>query len=219
LRQFSRFATWPAERLEVPLRPFVAEVSRVDPARMLDLEIRVTNEKLDLLAGAHERAVVAACRAAQSRQLRTPRLRLPRGGTLSYHVGRESAERVTRDYEARARSQRLASSMVDELRQRMRGVLEHRRATEFRSWSLCPGPVSLFIDVRDALKLAPQWGDTMVPLTKKFQVAIGDNAVAALAPATQTKASSVIRWCSKSDVVGVAAQESRSWTDTVGDED
>ena len=99
--------------------------------------------------------MVATCRAAQSLQLRAPRLRLPRGGTPSYQAGRDDAERVTRDYEARARNQRMASSLVDELKQRMRGMLELRGATEFGGWSLGPGSVSLFIDVRDALKLAP----------------------------------------------------------------
>lgn len=218
LRRFSRFTTWAAERLEVPLRPFVVEVGRVDPARMLDLEIRVTDQKLALLAGTHERVVVRTCRAVQSLQLRAPRLRLPRGGTLPYRAGRDDAERVTRDYEERRRNQRMASSLVAELKQRMRGVFELRGATEFRAWRLGPGPVSLFIDVRDALMLVPQWADTMVPLTKNFRLAIGEDAVASLAPATNTKASSVIRWCSKSDMVGVAAQEWRWWTDST-DED
>lgn len=58
----------------------------------------------------------------------------------------------------------------------------------------------------------------MVPLTKKFQLAVGEDAVAALTPVTNTKASSVIRWCSKSDVVGVAAREWRWWTEST-DED
>ena len=125
---------------------------------------------------------------------------------------------VTRDYESRVRTQRMASSLVGELKQRMRGVLELRGATAFKAWSLAPGPVSRSIDVRDALNLAAPWADTMVPLTKKFQLAIGEDGVAALAPATNTKSSSVIRWCSKSDAVGVAAQESRWWVDS-SDED
>ena len=58
----------------------------------------------------------------------------------------------------------------------------------------------------------------MVPLTKRFQLAIGEEAIAALALAINTKASSVIRWRPKSDVVGIAAQESRWWTDST-DED
>jgi hypothetical protein len=57
----------------------------------------------------------------------------------------------------------------------------------------------------------------MIPLTKKFQLAIGEDAVAALTPATNAKSSSVIRWCSKSDLIGVAAQESRWWSDSEED--
>jgi hypothetical protein len=59
----------------------------------------------------------------------------------------------------------------------------------------------------------------MIPLTKRFQLAIGEDGVAALAPATNTKPSSAIRWCSKSEVVGVAAQESRWWTDPEDEQD
>jgi len=217
MRRFSRFATWDSERLEVSLRSFVRELVRVDPARMLELEMRVTKEKLDLLDGPQER-LLARCRATRSLQFHAPRLRRPRGESLSYEVGRDDADRVTRDYESRARTQRMASSVVGELKRRMRGVLELRGATAFKTWSLAPGPVTRSIDVREALDLAAPWGDTMVRLTKKFQLAIGEDGVAALAPATNMKSSSVIRWCSKSDVVGVAAQELRSWVDS-SDED
>ncbi len=218
MRRFSRFATWDSERLEVPLRPFVRELVRVDPARMLELEIRVTKEKLDLLDGPSER-LLAKCRTTQSLQFHAPRLRRPRGDKLSYDVARGDADRVTRDYESRARTQRMVSSLVGELKQRMRGVLELRGATAFKAWSLAPGPVSRSIDVRDALDYAPSWADTMVPLTKKFQLAIGEDGVASLAPAMNAKSSSVIRWCSKSDVVGVAAQESRWWVDSTDDDE
>ena len=217
MRRFSRFATWDSERLEVPLRSFVRELVRVDPARMLEVEIRVTKEKLDLLHSPHDR-LLAGCRATQALQFHAPRLRRPRGGSPSYDIARDDADRVTRDYESRVRTQRMASSLVGELKQRMRRLLELRGATAFKAWSLAPGPVSRSIDVRDALDLAPPWADMMVPLTKKFQLAIGEGGVAALAPATNTKSSSVIRWCSKSDAVGVAAQESRWWVDS-SDED
>jgi hypothetical protein len=216
MTRFSRFAAWDMERLEVPLWAFVAEVERVDPARMLDLDTRVTKEKLDLLNGGVDR-VLKACRTSQSPCLRTPRMQRARGVTLSYDVSRKDTERVTRDYESRARDHRMASSMVGELKQRMRGVLELRGATSFGAWSHAPGPAIQSIDVRDAVALAPAWANTMVPLTKKFQLAIGEDAVAALAPATNAKSSSVIRWCSKSDVIGVEAQESRWWSDSEED--
>jgi hypothetical protein len=58
----------------------------------------------------------------------------------------------------------------------------------------------------------------MVPLTRKYQVAIGEEAVAALAPATSTKSSAVIRWCSRNDVVGLAAPEWRWWSDSAEDD-
>lgn len=108
----------------------------------------------------------------------------------------------------------MATSLVDELKQRMRAVLELRGETEFCAWTFAPGPVSRAIDVRDALRLAPGWADTMVPLTRMFQLVIGEDAVAALVPATNTKVSSAIRWCSKSDVMGIEAQESRFWSDS-----
>ena len=57
----------------------------------------------------------------------------------------------------------------------------------------------------------------LVPLAKKFQLAIGEDAVTALAPATNAKSSTVIRWCPRSDVVGVEAQESRWWSDAEED--
>ena len=213
LTRFSRFATWDAERVEVQLLAFVAEVERVDPARMLDLDMRMTKEKLDLLNGRVER-VLDACRVSQSTRFQMPRLQRPRGPKLSYDVERNDAKRVTRDYESLARELRMANSMVAELKQRMRGVLELRGATTFGAWSHAPGPITRSIDVRDAVALAPTWANTMVPLTKKFQLAIGEDPVAALAPATNTKSSTVIRWCAKSDVVGVEAQESRWWSDS-----
>jgi hypothetical protein len=157
--------------------------------------------------------VLASCRTSQSTRFQMPRMQRPRGATLSYGVERNAAERVTRDYESRAQEHRVASSMVGELKQRMRGVLELRGATSFGAWSHAPGAATRSIDVRDAVALAPTWANTMVPLTKKFQLAIGEDAVAALAPATNTKSSTVIRWCSKSDVVGVEALESRWWSD------
>lgn len=216
LTRFSRFATWDAERLEVPLLAFVAEVERVDPARMLDLDTRVTKEKLDLLDGGVGR-LLDACRTSQTTRFQMPRMQRPRGATLFYDVERNEAERVTRDYESRAREHRMASSMVDELKQRMRGVLELRGATSFGAWSHAPGLATRAIDVRDAVALAPSWANTMVPLTKKFQLAIGEAAVAALAPATNTKSSAVIRWCPRSDVVGIEALESRWWNDAEQD--
>ena len=171
ISRFSRFRTWTSTRLEAPWRKFVVELDRVDPARMLNLELRVTQEMLDLFDARQQSIVLAACRAAQSVQLRAPRLRLPRGAALSYEVGSDDAERVTRDYESRARTLRMASSLVDELKQRMRAVLELRGMTDFRAWSMAPGTASLFIDVRHGVELAPQWGDRMVPLTKKCQLA------------------------------------------------
>ena len=218
MRRFSRFATWDSERLEVPLRSLVRELVRVDPARMLEVEIRVTKEKLDLLHGPHDR-LLAGCRTTQTLQFHAPRLRRPRGESLSYDVARDDADRVTRDYESRARTQRIASSLVGELKQRMRGVLELRGATAFKAWGLAPGPVSRSIDARDALDSAAPWAGMMVPLTKKFQLAIGEGGVAALAPATHAKSSSVIRWCSKSEAAGVAAQESRWWVDSSDDDE
>ena len=184
---------------------------------MLELRIRVTKEMLELFDGPHER-LYAKCRATRSLQLHAPRLRRAHGERLSYDVTREDADRVTRDYESRARTLRIASSFVDELKQRMRGVLELRCVTAFKAWSLAPGPVARTIDVRDALDLAPSWADRMVPLTKQFQLAIGEEAVESLAPAMNTTSSSVIRWCPKSDVVGMAAQQSRWWVDST-DED
>jgi hypothetical protein len=53
-------------------------------------------------------------------------------------------------------------------------------------------------------------------LTKKLQLAIGEDGVASLAPATNPKSSSILRWCPKSLPV-VAAQESRWWIES--DED
>lgn len=132
MRRFSRFATSDSERLEVSLRAFVTEVERMDPARMLEFETRVTSEKLDLLNGGADR-VLEKCRTWQSTRFRTPRLSRPR---------------------------------------------DEKHA---------PGPVSRAIDVRDALRLAPSWADSMVPLTKSLQLAIGEDAVAALAPAANTK--------------------------------
>ena len=120
---------------------------------------------------------------------------------------------MTRDYETRARDRRMASSMVDELKQRMRGVLELRGETSFGAWSYAPGPVTRSIDVRDAVALAPAWANTMIPLTKKFQLAIGEDGVAALATATNVKSSPVIRWRSRSEIIGIDAQESRWWAD------
>ena len=136
---------------------------------------------------------------------------------LSYEVGTSDAERVTRDYESRDRECRMASSMVDELKQRMRGVLELRGETSFGAWSYAPGPVTRSIDVRDAIALAPAWANTMVPLTRKFQLAIGEDAVAALAPATNVKSSTVIRWRSRSEIIGLDARESRWWADVEED--
>src|SRR5436190_21040485 len=81
LTRFSRFATWDAERVEVQLLAFVAEVERVDPARMLDLDMRMTKEKLDLLNGRVER-VLDACRVSQSTRFQMPRLQRPRGPKL-----------------------------------------------------------------------------------------------------------------------------------------
>jgi len=212
LTRFSRFAVRGSERLEVPLLALVAEVERADPGRILDLDMRVTQEKLDLLNGGAQR-VLDACRTSQSTGFQTPRMQRPRGETLSYEVGSGDAERVTRDYESRARECRMASSMMDELKQRMRGVLELRGETSFGAWSYAPGPATRSIDVRDAIALAPEWANTMVPLTKRFQLAIGEDAVAALAPSTNVKSSSIVRWCSRSDVVGIEAQESRWWAD------
>jgi len=143
LTRFSRFAVWDAERLEVPILAFVAEVERVDPARMLDLDMRVTKEKLDLLNGGLER-VLGACRTSQSTRFQMPRMQRPRGSMARTNMG------------------------------------EHR------------GPAHQ-------------------------ELAIGEDTVAALAPATNAKSSAVIRWCSKSDVVGVEAQESRWWSDSAED--
>ena len=177
LTRFSRFATWHAERLEVPLLAFVAELERVDPARVLDVDTRVTKEKLDLLNG-RVSCVLDACRTSQGTRFQTPRIQRPRGSTLSYDVGPSDADEVTRDYESRAREHRVANSMVEELKQRMRGVLELQGATSFGAWSHAPGPVTRSIDVRDAVALAPTWATIMVPLNKKFQLAIGEDGVA-----------------------------------------
>ena len=212
LARFSRFAVRESERLEVPLLAFVAQVERVDPGRILDVDMRVTQDKLDLLkAGANR--VLDACRTSQSTRFQTPRIQRPRGAVLSYDVGRSDAERVTRDYESRDRECRVASSVVDELKQRMRGVLDLRGETSFGAWSYAPGPVTRSIDVRDALALAPAWANTMVALTRKFQLAIGEDGVAALATATNVKSSPVIRWRSGSEIVGIDAQESRWWAE------
>lgn len=43
----------------------------------------------------------------------------------------------------------------------------------------------------------------------------GEDAVAALAPATNMRVSRVLRWSPKSDVVGVTAQEWRWWTEWI----
>lgn len=216
ITRFSRFATHAAERLEVALSVLVAEVERVDPARMLDLDMRVTKEKLELLDDGVQR-VLDGCRTSQGTRFQTPRIQRPRGMTLSYDVDSSDAERVTLDYESRARELRVASSMVAEIKQRMRSVLELRGATTFATWSHAPGPPTRLIDVRDAVALAPAWRDTMVPLTKKFLLAIGEDAATALAPATNVKSSTTVRWSPKSDVVGVEAQESRLWSDSEED--
>jgi hypothetical protein len=113
----------------------------------------------------------------------------------------------------------MTNSLVGELKQRMRQMLTDRGATAFKDWKLAPGLASHFIDVRDALTLVPSWADTMVPLTKKCQLAIGEDRVAALLPATNTTSSSALRWCPNSDSVGIAALESRWWVDSSDEDD
>lgn len=128
-------------------------------------------------------------------------------------VGPGDAERVTRDYEAQAHEQRLANSIVGELKQRMRAVLEHRRLASFGAWSAGRGPAIHTVDVRDALRIAPDLAQTMVPLTKKMQLALGEQVMETLAPTANHHTSAVIRWRAHNEVAGIAAQESRWWSD------
>ena len=132
VRRFSRFVSSNSEQLEVPLRLLVPELACVNPARVLEFPLRVTKEMVELFDGPHER-LYAGCRATQSLQVHAPRLQRARGESPSYDVTREDADRVTRDYESRTRTHRIASSLVDELKQRMRAVLELRGMSAYRA--------------------------------------------------------------------------------------
>ena len=217
LARFSRFAVWESERLEVPLLAFVAEVERVDPARMLDLDMRVTQEKLDLLNGGAKR-VLDACRTSQSTRFQTPRIQRPRGATLSYEVGKR--RRGTGDARLRVAGAGVPHGELDGGRAQAANARRARSCEERRR--------SAHGATRPALRLGRLMSETrlrwrrrgrhtMVPLTRKFQLAIGEDAVAALAPATNVKSSTVIRWRSRSEIIGIDAQESRWWADVEED--
>jgi len=214
LQKFSRFATWPAARIEVRLAAFVAAVEKADPARLLDVEMRVSQQLIEssMLGPEH---LLPRCNKKQSRQLRTPRILRPRGEKVEYEVELfDAADRVTIDYEERTFVERLAKSQVAELKQRMVGVLELRGTPEFGAWRVAPGGATYTLDVRDALALSPEWSGVMVPLYKKHQLLLGEDFLNALASDIVTNTSSMLQWRSHGDVFGFEAQYARDWTES-----